>query len=142
MAGRRIVKVRQARRAKQYRHSVIRYQPEPACVLLIFPEPGRSLTPMKSIGHLLAAAVLSCLALPASAACYADYKAKRDKPLRLHYGVMRIDAAPCTMSESVRSSIRDRLAAEGWQLLQVQSVFDDAGLDERKSDAGQYFLRY
>ena len=84
----------------------------------------------------------AAFAEPALAACYADYKAKQDNPLRLHYGVMRMDTNPCAMSDGVRASVADRLAAAGWQLLQVQSVFDDSGLEKRKSDAGQYFLRF
>ncbi len=30
------------------------------------------------------------LAGPAAAECYADYKAKRDEPLQLHYGVAQV----------------------------------------------------
>ena len=33
----------------------------------------------------LAAALALALAGPAAAECYADYKAKRDEPLKLHY---------------------------------------------------------
>ena len=34
--------------------------------------------------------VTIALAAPSHAACYVDYKAKRDNPLRLHYGVMQL----------------------------------------------------
>lgn len=91
---------------------------------------------------LLALVALLWLATPASAACYADYKAKRDNPLQLHYGVIQIDSSPCAMSNKVQSTVAGRLKAAGWQLLQVQSVFDDSGLEKRKQDAGQYFLRF
>jgi hypothetical protein len=30
----------------------------------------------------------------------------------------------------------------GWQLLNVLSVFDESGLEERKDSAGEYYLRY
>lgn len=89
-----------------------------------------------------AVAALLMAAMPASAACYADYKAKRDKPLRLHYGVIEVDADPCTMSKDVRDMVESRIAKDGWKLLQVQSVFDDSGLESKKKDAGQFFLRY
>ncbi len=79
---------------------------------------------------------------PLHAACYADYKASRDNPLKLHYGVMRIDTNPCAMSGKVQSIVAQRLGAAGWKLLGVQSVFDDAGLGKRKKDAGNYFLRF
>lgn len=97
---------------------------------------------MKRIAFLSAFLALLGFGAAAQAACYADYKAKQDNPLRLHYGVMRIDTNPCTMSDGVRQTVSDRLSAAGWQLLQVQSVFDDSGLENRKSDAGQYFLRF
>lgn len=97
---------------------------------------------MKKHPYLLALVALAWLAAPAHAACYADYKAKRDNPLQLHYGVIQIDSTPCAMSNTVQSTVAGRLKAAGWQLLQVQSVFDDAGLEKRKRDAGQYFLRF
>ena len=81
-------------------------------------------------------------AAPASAACYADYKAKQENPLKLHYGVIQVDISPCAMSDNVKSLVASRLQAQGWQLLQVQSVFDDNGLGKRKQDAGEFFLRY
>jgi hypothetical protein len=86
--------------------------------------------------------VLATLALPATAqaACYADYKAKQDAPLRLHYGVAEIDT-PCT-ADSARDQLQSRLERAGWTLLNVVSVFDESGLAERKESAGPNFLRY
>lgn len=97
---------------------------------------------MKSIAYFLASLTLIAATSTAEAACYADYKAKQDNPLRLHYGVMRIDTSPCAMSDKVKRTVAGRLARQGWQLLQVRSVFDDSGLETRKSDAGQFFLRF
>lgn len=97
---------------------------------------------MKMRSLFLATTALMLLALPAQAACYADYKAKREDPLRLHYGVMKIDISPCTMSDSVAPTVSQRLASAGWKLLQVRSVFDDGGLERRKQDAGEFFLRF
>jgi hypothetical protein len=76
----------------------------------------------------------------AQAACYADYKAKQDGPLRLHYGVAEV-SGDCT-TDSAASQLDGRLGDNGWQLLNVLGVFDDAGLDERKDSAGEYFLRF
>ncbi|WP_226780157.1 hypothetical protein [Oceaniglobus trochenteri] len=81
------------------------------------------------------------IAAGADAACYADYKAKTDDPLRLHYGVIRLPAESCSVG-AARSVIAARIGADGWTLLNVLSVFDDSGLEERKANAGQYFLRY
>ena len=76
----------------------------------------------------------------AQAACYADYKAKQDNPLRLHYGVAEV-RGDCSVG-SAQGQLRDRLASQGWELLNVLGVFDDAVLDERKDSAGEFFLRY
>ncbi len=87
------------------------------------------------------AALLAALALPAQAACYADYKAKQDNPLRLHYGVMQVSDGACSPG-AARGEIAPRLKAQGWTLLNVIGVFGPEGLDERKGNAGAYFLRY
>lgn len=88
----------------------------------------------------LALILTALTASGAQAACFADYKAKQDEPLHLHYGVAQIDGA-CT-AEDARAELQPRLAAAGWQLLNVVSVFDDAGLQERKDSAGDFYLRY
>lgn len=90
--------------------------------------------------HLALAALLSTAPVMAQAACFADYKASKDKPLRLHYGVAQI-SGPCSI-DAAWSQLQRRLAADGWTLQRVLSVFDERGLDERKSSAGRYYLRY
>lgn len=89
---------------------------------------------------LLSLPALVLMASLAQAACYADYKAKRDGPLRLHYGVAQIDG-PCTRS-AAEAELRPRLADAGWQLLNVLDVFDEDGLAERRESAGDYYLRF
>ena len=89
---------------------------------------------------LLIAGLAMATAAPAGAACFADYKAKRDNPLKLHYGVAQIEG-PCTI-KSAAGEIAPRVARDGWQLLNVVSVFDEAGLDQRQKSAGTFFLRY
>ncbi|MFK7744725.1 MAG: hypothetical protein AB8B47_06715 [Roseobacter sp.] len=80
------------------------------------------------------------LASTASAAeCYADYKAKQDNPLRLHYGVAAI--SQCS-KQAAASELTARLAANGWTLLNIVSVFDQNGLAERKESAGPNYLRF
>lgn len=90
--------------------------------------------------HTLALIALILSATGAHAACYADYKAKLDDPLRLHYGVAEI-YGDCSVAGAL-AELGPRLAAGGWQLLNVEGVFDDAGLGERQTSAGEYFLRY
>ncbi len=85
--------------------------------------------------------IIFCLwAAGANAACYADYKAKQDDPLRLHYGVAEV-RGDCS-SSSAADQLWPRLQQGGWQLLNVVGVFDETGLEERKGSAGEYFLRY
>ena len=76
----------------------------------------------------------------AQATCFADYKAKQDDPLRLHYGLAEVQG-DCSVANATQQ-LTPRLAAEGWQLLTVLGVFDESGLEERKESAGDYFLRF
>jgi hypothetical protein len=89
----------------------------------------------------LCTAVSLLLASPAAAAdCFADYKAKQDNPLRLHYGVAQING-PCS-NASAKFELTSRLAAQGWTLLSILSTFAANGLGERKQSAGPYYLRF
>ncbi|UWR24257.1 hypothetical protein [Sulfitobacter sp. S190] len=89
---------------------------------------------------LCAVAALS-MGSPAMAAdCYADYKAKQDDPLRLHYGVAEIRGA-CD-KRSAKSELAGRLSGAGWTLLNIVSVFGPDGLESRKDSAGSNFLRF
>jgi hypothetical protein len=95
----------------------------------------------------LAAPVALALALagaPAAADCYADYKAKRDDPLQLHYGVIALPDSACATPMATEADIAARIAVDGWTLLTVVSVFDETGLtdEERRSNAGAFYLRY
>ncbi|MDU8911401.1 hypothetical protein [Aestuariicoccus sp. MJ-SS9] len=89
--------------------------------------------------HLLLPLVLLALPATAQAACFAGYKAKQDNPLRLHYGVMQIDA--CDPQEAERE-VSERLQGSGWTLLNVVQVSAEAPTDQQKANAGDYFLRY
>lgn len=90
---------------------------------------------------LTSAALALVLAGPVAAECYADYKAKRDEPLQLHYGVAQVSDANCSPA-AAEGELAPRLAADGWTLLNVLSTFGPEGLEERKASAGDYFLRY
>lgn len=92
---------------------------------------------------LLSLALASSLLIAAplgAAECYADYKAKQDNPLRLHYGVVQI-RGDCA-ADAARTEIAQRLAQAGWTLLNLISVFGPDGLEERKANAGPYFLSF
>lgn len=96
---------------------------------------------MKTLALPLAlAALLAAPAMAPAAECYADYKAKRDSPLRLHYGVIHLTEG-CAQAEA-RAEVQARLERAGWTLLNVVSVFGPEGLEQRKADAGPYYLRF
>jgi len=78
----------------------------------------------------------------AGAECYADYKAKKPSPLQLHYGVVQIPDSMCSNNAAIKQNIKNRIGADGWQLLNVLSVFGPEGLSQRQSSAGNYFLRF
>lgn len=95
---------------------------------------------MKTASIIGAVALTLGLALPAQAACFADYKARRDNPLQLHYGVAEI-SGQCTKA-AAEAQLRTRLDRAGWRLLNVLQVFDESGLDSRRGTAGEFFLRF
>ncbi len=100
----------------------------------------RILTGMKHILSLLfLTAAIGLLPAAAHAACYADYKARQDNPLRLHYGVMEVTSCD---SGAARGEVAKRLAQNGWTLLNLMGVFDATGLKDRKANAGQFYLRF
>lgn len=95
--------------------------------------------------HALSLAALCAaltLAAPAGAACFADYKAKQDDPLRLHYGVIELPDAACVSDEAAIPVVRERVEAGGWTLLNVLGLFDEAGLETRREAAGEFFLEF
>ncbi|RVT81706.1 hypothetical protein DXV76_19885 [Rhodobacteraceae bacterium CCMM004] len=93
--------------------------------------------------RLFAAAFVVCLAAaPAGAACFADYKAKKDAPLRLHYGVMELPDAVCGNTRAASQVMAQRLSRGGWQLLNVLGFFDARGAASRRQTAGEYYLRF
>lgn len=95
---------------------------------------------MKQIS--LFCAALACLALPAHADCYAEYKAKKDDPLRLHYGILLIEADICPDPKEAEVIVQDRLADTQWTLLNVIGLSKAAPSKEQESNAGTFYLRF
>ncbi len=91
---------------------------------------------------LLVSALVALMALPAHAECYVDYKAKRDDPHGLAYGVSQVSDAVCDKPNQAKAELAPRLAVDGWTLLKILSSFGPEGLDERRANAGDFFLRY
>ncbi|SIO21507.1 hypothetical protein [Vannielia litorea] len=97
---------------------------------------------MKTLFTLPAAAFAVMLAAtPAGATCYAEYKAKQDNPLKLHYGVMELGNA-CPPGGEAQAQIASRLQRGGWVLLNVISLFEGTPSKAQQQNAGSNFLRY
>ncbi|MCA2011730.1 hypothetical protein [Pararhodobacter sp. CCB-MM2] len=91
---------------------------------------------------ILALGATLAMALPASAACYADYRAQQNNPVRFHYGVAQIPDNACGNVNAATQALRGRLASGGWTLVNVLSTFGDDGLSSRRANAGSFYLRY
>jgi len=98
-----------------------------------------------SMKHLIslsaALTALALLASPAAATCYAEYKAKQDNPLQLHYGVMQLGAT-CPPRGEAQAQVSARLSRGGWVLLNVISLFDGEPSKAQEKNAGSNYLRY
>ena len=91
---------------------------------------------------LLATGTAMIAALPASAACYADYRAQTTNPTRFHYGVAQISNGACGNTGAAFNELSGRLQQNGWTLVDVLSTFGDEGLGSRQYNAGSYYLRF
>lgn len=91
---------------------------------------------------LISATLMALLAVPAQAGCYADYKAKRDNPLNLHYGVVELPDTACGSTQAAGGQIATRIGVDGWKLIKVMSIFGPDGLNQRRDSAGSFYLRY
>lgn len=101
----------------------------------------RILRLMKHIILSFCVILLVGLSGPAMAAdCFADYKAKQGNPLKLHYGVAKVNGQ-CSKS-AASNELAQRLNAQGWTLLNIVSVFGSDGLAKRKKSAGSNYLRF
>jgi hypothetical protein len=87
------------------------------------------------------AALLLALATQASAQCYADYKAKKDNPLRLQYGLIELPDSACGSIGAATRYAEPVIADSGWTLLQIESILTKAQFDARTANAGAIHLR-
>ena len=72
--------------------------------------------------------------------CFVLYKAKKDDPLELHLGLMKIDRT-CS-DDAIEAISHLRLQPAGWSLLQIVNVSKDIEVEKIKRDLGEYFLKY
>lgn len=88
---------------------------------------------------LLVAMVFVLGAAAADAACLVEYKAKRDGPLRLHYGIIELADSECA---NPAAAVAGRIRSDGWELLTVMGRLTPEQARERRPDAGAFYLRY
>ncbi len=65
---------------------------------------------------------LATTALPASAACQVEYKAKRDNPLKLDFRTAQLPDAACASKQAAAAALAPRIAQDGWTLLSIVSI--------------------
>ncbi len=97
---------------------------------------------MKTLVYITALSIGLAFAGQASAACYADYKAKKTSPLTLSYGVVKLPDSICDNRAKIKKNIAKRIKVGGWSLLNVVSVFGPEGLSQRQSSAGNNYLKF
>jgi hypothetical protein len=76
----------------------------------------------------------------ASGECYYLYKAKKNAPLQLHLGMMRINDT-CSAGPH-KTQLSDRLAQNGWKLMQIVKQYPEIDGVKFKNDLGEFFLKY
>lgn len=84
--------------------------------------------------------ILALAALPGAAAadCYIHYKAKRDNPLRLHYGIVQVSGS-CPGSPA--GTVSARISSAGWSLLNVTKVTQSPPTASERNSAGSHYYR-
>lgn len=90
---------------------------------------------------ILAFAALASLAAPAEAACYAQYRATRQNPVQLAYGVAAIPGNTCS-AQAAAQYLQDRLSRSGWTLQNVLSTMTSNSAPANAGYTGGHYLAY
>ncbi|WP_417242053.1 hypothetical protein [Celeribacter sp.] len=89
----------------------------------------------------LATGLIALMPALAQAECYVSYKAKREDPLKLHFGVAAVPDAACS-KDAAAAALAPRLAHDGWILLTIAAMIDETELEALKDSVGAFFLKY
>jgi len=84
--------------------------------------------------------LLSAISTAQASDCLYAYKAKRDNPLQLHYGVIAI-VGRCD-TQSAQQETAARLRRNGWELLVLLERVVPSKINQYRETAGEFFLRY
>lgn len=84
--------------------------------------------------------ILGLAASPGAAAadCFIHYKAKRDNPLKLHYGIVQL-SGPCPGDAA--EAVGSRISAAGWSLLNVTKATSSPPSEAERASAGPNYYR-
>ncbi|MEZ5776892.1 MAG: hypothetical protein R3E44_00875 [Paracoccaceae bacterium] len=74
------------------------------------------------VATLTVSAVLAAGGTAMAAPCLVEYKAKKDKPLRLNFGTAELPAKACASKKAAASALAPILAQQGWTLLAIVSI--------------------
>jgi hypothetical protein len=85
---------------------------------------------------LLLLLALSLTALPASAACRVEYKAKRDNPLKLDFASAQLPDEACASKQAAAAALAPRLAQDGWTLLSIVSILGGGSKGQGNNGGG------
>ncbi|WP_323769541.1 hypothetical protein [Antarctobacter sp.] len=87
-----------------------------------------------------AALLLVTLALPSAAAadCYVHYKAKRNKPYGLHYGIVHVSGS---CPSSPQRTVQSRISSGGWSILNIVKVTTARPNSSEIASAGSHYYR-
>lgn len=90
---------------------------------------------------ILTFALVAALTVPAQAACYAEYRASRQNPVQLAYGVAEIRGGACNAQAAARY-LQNRLASSGWTLQNVLSTVTSDYAPANSGYTGGHYLNY
>ncbi len=101
---------------------------------------GRPIMYPALLRRLAAASILVLLAFPSAAAadCYVHYKAKRNSPYGLHYGIVAL-SGNCPSSPA--GVVQSRISSGGWTILNVVKVTSSPPSSTEKRSAGSHYYR-
>ncbi|GAB1377963.1 hypothetical protein [Pararhodobacter sp.] len=90
---------------------------------------------------ILSLALLVTLALPAQAACFAEYRASRQNPVQLAYGVAQIPGNSCS-AQAASQYLQSRLSSSGWTLQNIVSTVTSNSAPANSGYTGGHYLSY
>lgn len=98
---------------------------------------------MKLKRAIFVAAILTCAGSTAwGAECFVSYKASKTFPLDLHYGVAQLSEGACADLRVAEEELENLLDDGGWNLSKIYKLLDRSGAEERRSNAGEFYLRF